>query len=102
MMEGRAMGGRSNLKSTLLGRDRIKRENRSNGRQDRIEANIVSLTQHDYYGSHLQNYIDMTYIELLAFPKGMDGEGGMKRSWKSKFRNNCRVLFLQQGNKKYR
>ena len=52
-MEGRAMGGGSNLKSTLLERDRIKRENRSNGGQDRIEGKIVSLTQHDYYGSHL-------------------------------------------------
>ena len=30
MIEGRAVGGGSNLKSTLLGRDRIKRENRSN------------------------------------------------------------------------
>ena len=30
-MEGRAMGGGHNLKSTLLGRDRIKRENRSSG-----------------------------------------------------------------------
>ena len=26
MMEGRTVGGESNLKSTLLGRDRIKRE----------------------------------------------------------------------------
>ena len=84
-MEGRPWGGRSNLKSTLLGRDRIKRENRSNGGQDRMEGNVVSLTQHDYYGSHLQNYTDMAYIELLAFPKGMGGEGGRKRSWNSKF-----------------
>ena len=59
MMEGRAMGGGSNLKSMLLGRERIKRENRSNGGQDRMEGNIVSLTQHNYYGSHLQNYTDM-------------------------------------------
>ena len=81
-MEGRAVGGGSNLRSTLLGRDRIKRENRSNEGQDRMEGNIVSLSQHDYYGSHLQNYTDMAYTELLAFPKGM---GGMKRSWKSKF-----------------
>ena len=70
---------------TLLGRDRIKRENRRNGGQDIIEGNIVSLTQQDYYGSHLQNYTDIAYIELLAFPKGMGGEGGMKRSWNSKF-----------------
>ena len=68
-----------------MGRDRIKRENRSNGGQNRMEGNIVSLIQHNYYGSHLQNYTDMAYIELLAFPKGMDGEGGMKRSWNSKF-----------------
>ena len=50
-----------------------------------MEGNIVSLTQHDYYGSHLQNYTDMAYIELLAFPKGMCGERGRKRSWNSKF-----------------
>ena len=66
MIEGRAWGGGSNLKSTLLGRDRIKRENRSNGGQDRMEGNIVSLTQHDHYGSHLQTYTDMAYIELLV------------------------------------
>ena len=85
MIEGRAMGGGINFNATLMGRDRIKRENRSNGGQDRMEGNIVSLTQHDCYGSHLQNYTDMAYIELLAFPKGMSGEGGMKRSWNSKF-----------------
>ena len=85
MMEGRAVGGGSNLKSTLLGRDRIKGENRSNGGQDRMEGNIVSVTQQDYHGSHLQNYTDMDCIELLAFPKGMGGEGGMKRGWNSKF-----------------
>ena len=69
----------------LLGRGKIKRENRRNRGQDRMEGNIVSLTQQDYYGSHLQNYIDMAYIELLAFPKGMGGERGMRRSWNSKF-----------------
>ena len=57
------------MKSTLLGRDSIKRENRINGGQDRREGNIVSLIQHDYYGSHLQNYTDLAYIELLGpFP----------------------------------
>ena len=50
-----------------------------------MEGNIVSPIQHNYYGSHLQNYTDMAYIELLAFPKGMGGEGGMKRSWNMKF-----------------
>ena len=45
-----------------------------------MEGNIVSLIQHDYYGSPLQNYRNMAYIELLAFPKGMGGEGGRKRS----------------------
>ena len=34
-----------------------------------------SLTQHDYYGSHLQNYTDMACIELLAFSVGRRGEG---------------------------
>ena len=85
MMEGRAMGGGSNLKSTFSGRDRIKRKNRSNGGQDKMNENIVSLTQHYYYGSHLQNYTDMAYIELLAFPMGMGGEGRRKRSWNSQF-----------------
>ena len=42
-MEGREWEGGCNLRSTLTGRDRIKRENRSNGRQDRMEGNIVSL-----------------------------------------------------------
>ena len=102
MMEGRAMGGGSNLKSTLLGRDRIKRENRSNGGQDRMEGNIVSLIQHDYYGSHLQNYTDLAYVELLAFQReGVGREGGRKVGTQS-FRNNCQVLFLPLGNKKYR
>ena len=77
MMEGRAVGGGSNLKSTLLGRDRIQREKRSIEGQDRMEGNIVSLTQHDYYGSHLQNYTDLAYIELLAFQReGMGRKGG--------------------------
>ena len=59
-----------------MGKDRIKRENRSNGGQDRMEGNIVSLTQHDYYGSHLQDYTDMAYIELLAFQReGVGREG---------------------------
>ena len=41
MMDERAVGGESNLKSTLLGRDRIKRENRSNEGQDSMEGIIV-------------------------------------------------------------
>ena len=76
MMEGRAVGGGSNLKSTLLERDRIKRQNRSNEEQDRMEGNIVSLTQHDYYGSHLQNYRDMAYIEFLASQREWVGREG--------------------------
>ena len=50
-----------------------------------MEGNIVSLTQHDYYGSHLQNYIDIAYIELLAFPKGMGKILSHKRGKKSFF-----------------
>ena len=99
MMEGRAWGGGSNLRSTLMGRDRIKRENRSNGGQDRMEGNIVSLIQHDYYGSHLQNYTDLAYIE---FQKEQVGREGGKEVGTQSFRNNCRVLFLLLGNKKYR
>ena len=45
-----------------------------------MEGNIVSLSQHDYYGSLQQHYTYIAYIELLAFPKGMGGDGGMKRS----------------------
>ena len=102
MRKGRAMGGGSNLKSTLLGRDRIKREKSSNGEQDRVEGNIVSLIQHDHYKSHLQNYTDLAYIELLAFQsEGVGREGGKEVGMQS-FRNNCRVLFLPLGNKKYR
>ena len=68
-----------------MGRDRVKRESRRNGGQNRMEGNIVSLIQQNYYVSHLQNYTDMAYIGLLAFPKGMGGEGGRKRSRNSKF-----------------
>ena len=50
-----------------------------------MEGNIVSLTQHDYYGSLLKNYTYIAYIELLAFSVGMGGERGRERSWNSKF-----------------
>ena len=80
MIEGRAVGGGNNLKSTLLGRGRIKRENRSNGGQDRMEGNIVSLSQHDFYRSLFHNYTCITFIELLAFSVGMGGEGRRERS----------------------
>ena len=49
--------------------------------QDRLERNIVSLTQHDYYGSYLQDYTYIAYIQLLAFSVWMSGKGGRKRSW---------------------
>ena len=102
MMEGRAVGRGSNLKSTLLGRDSIKRENRNNGGQDRMEVNIVSLIQHDHYGSHLENYTDLAYIELPAFQReGVEREGGKEVGTQS-VRINCRVMFLPLGNKKYR
>ena len=39
------------------------KENRINGGQDRMEGNIVSLSQHDYYGSLLHNHTCITYIE---------------------------------------
>ena len=50
-----------------------------------MEGNIVSLSQHDYYGSLLHNYTYTAYIELLAFSVGMGGNGGKKRNWNSKF-----------------
>ena len=50
-----------------------------------MEGNIVSVTQHDYHGSHLQNYTSITYIELFAFSVGMAGEGGRERSGNSKY-----------------
>ena len=71
-----------------MGRDKVKRENKRNGEQDRMEGNIVSVTQHDYYGSHLQNYTYITYIELLAFSVGMGGEERGKVGTQ-RFRNNC-------------
>ena len=75
-------------------RDGIKGESGGNGGQNRMEGNMVSLIQHDYYGSHLQNYTDLAYIELLAFQReGMGREGGKEVGTQS-FRNNCRVLFL--------
>ena len=50
-----------------------------------MEGNIVSLTPHDYYGSHLQKYTDIAYIELFSFKMRMGGEEGRKRSLNSKF-----------------
>ena len=67
-----------------------------------MQGNVVSLTQHDYYGSHLQNYTDMAYIELLAFQReGVGREGGREVGTQS-VRINCRVMFLPLGNKKNR
>ena len=68
-----------------------------------MEGNIVSLTQHNYYGGHLQNYTDMAYIELLAFPVGMGGKGGRKRSWNSKVLGTTveYCSCIQLGNDKY-
>ena len=70
--------------------------------QDRMEGNIVSLAQQDCYGSHLQNYTDTAYIELLAFQRERVGREGGREVGTQSFRNNCRVLFLLLGNKKYR
>ena len=62
-----------------MGRDKVKRENRLYVGQDKMEGNIVSLTQHEYYGSLLQYYIYIAYIELLAFSVGMGGEERRER-----------------------
>ena len=45
-----------------------------------MEGNIVSLIQYNYYGSHLQNYTDMAYIELLVFQReGVGREEGKEQ-----------------------
>ena len=56
-----------------------------------MEDNIVSLTQHDYYGSLLQNDTYIACIELLAFSVGMGEEEGEKLEFKVLGRNveNC-------------
>ena len=55
-----------------------------------MEENTISLTQHDYYGSLLQNCTYIAYIELLAFSMvGMGGEGERKRVGTQSFRNKC-------------
>ena len=54
----------------FLRRDRVKRENRINRGKDRMEGNIVSLSQHDYYGSLLHNYTGMAYVKLIVFSVG--------------------------------
>ena len=101
MIEGRAWGGGCNMRSTSWGGIDSK-ENRSNGGQDRIEGNIVSLIQHKYYGSHLQNYRDLSYIELLALQReGVEREGGKEVGTQS-VRINCQIMFLPLRNKKYR
>ena len=50
-----------------------------------MEGNMVSLTQHDSYGSLVQNDTYIACIELLAFSVGMGKEGGRERSWNSKY-----------------
>ena len=57
-----------------------------------MEGNIVSPIQHNYYGSHLQNYTDLAYIELLAFQReGVEREGAKEAGTQS-VRINCNVL----------
>ena len=65
-----------------------------------MEGNIVSLIQHNYYGSYLQNYTDLAYIELLALQREGVGREGGKEVGTQSFKNNCQVLFLLIGNKK--
>ena len=69
-----------------------------------MEGNIVSLTQHDYYGSHLQNYTYIAYVELLAFScgDGWGGRKGEKLELKILGTNIENCFSMQMGNKKYR
>ena len=62
----------------------VKGENGINGGQDRTEGNMVSLSQHNYYGSVLHGYTFMTHIELLVLSMWMGKEGGRKRIRNSK------------------
>ena len=65
-------------------RDKVRRENRINGEQDRMEGNIDfhNMTIMDVFS---KNYTYIAYIELLAFSVEMDWEGGRERSWNSKY-----------------
>ena len=68
------------------------------GGQDRMEGNIVSLSQHDYYGSLLQDYTCMTYIELFAFSVGIGGRKGEKLELKVLEVNTKNGFCMQLGN----
>ena len=66
-----------------------------------MEGNIVSLTQHDYYGSYLQSYTYIAYIELLAFSVGVGGEGRREQTRSKHFwegtRSNERIENRKRG-----
>ena len=66
----------------------VKRVNGINEGQDRTEGNVVSLLQHNYYGSALHCYTCMTYIELFVFSMRVGGEGG-KEYGTHRFKNEC-------------
>ena len=57
-----------------------KGKNGINERQDKIEGNMVSLSQHGCYGSVLHDYTCITYIKLLAFSVVSGGEEGREKS----------------------
>ena len=68
------------------------------GSKERIEAMggrigwkelWLVLIQQGYYGSHLQNFTDMAYIELLAFQREWEGREGGREVETQRFRNNC-------------
>ena len=55
-----------------------------------MEGNIVSLTQHNYYGSLLQNDTYIACIELLDFLMGMRRE----RGWNSKYKKQMLRIII--------
>ena len=70
-----------------------------------MEGNIISFSQHDYYGSVLHDYTFITCIELFAFSMRVRGEGGREGEnleLKVLKMNVKNCFFMQLGNKIYR
>ena len=72
-MIGRAYGKRKQLEVNTFGEGQGQKREQNKWGAGQDGENIVSLTQHDYYGSRLQNQTYIAYIELLAFSEGWVG-----------------------------
>ena len=68
-----------------------------------MKENIVSLLQHDCYGSVLHDYTCITLIDLLAFSVGVGGEGVRESLELKVLKMNVKNYFyIQLENKTYR